>query len=285
MTMTVPAPADPMVGYEVEPYEVVPDVYVIPQLVDAPPLGMFNLNSLVIRGEEPIVVDTGTPAYRDVWLRHVSEVVDLEDVRWIFLTHDDRDHSGNLVQALEACPNATLLSTWFQIGRMTEEWMVPMDRVRFVNDGDSFEAGNRTLLAVQPPLFDNPTTRGLFDSKSGVYWSVDTFAAVVPHEAHDVRDLDREYWLQSMLDINRLNSPWHQWLDAERWARHVNRAQGLPIKAIASCHAPAIRDQRSIDDAFDLIRRLPGMETWPVPTQQDLEMWMSQTMASVGVDD
>ena len=54
--------------------------------------------------------------------------------------------------------------------------MTPLDRCRFLRDRESIDAGDRTLLAVRPPLFDNPTTRGLFDSTTGVYWSVDTFA-------------------------------------------------------------------------------------------------------------
>lgn len=49
-------------------------------------------------------------------------IVDPLDVRWVFLSHDDRDHSGNLLAILATCPNATLLTTWFSIGRMAEEW-------------------------------------------------------------------------------------------------------------------------------------------------------------------
>src|SRR5438552_1226219 len=83
------------------------------------------------------------------------------DVRWIFLSHDDRDHAGNLLPVLAACPNATLLTNWFSIGRMAEEWMTPLDRCRFLNDGERLDIGDRTLSAIRPPLFDNPTTRGV----------------------------------------------------------------------------------------------------------------------------
>ena len=71
-------------------------------------------------------------------------IVEPEDVRWIYLSHDDRDHSGNLMQVLDACPNATLLTTWFSIGRMADEWMLPLDRCRFLNDGEQLDAGDRT---------------------------------------------------------------------------------------------------------------------------------------------
>jgi hypothetical protein len=37
----------------IEPYRVAEGTYVIPQLMEAPPVGFFYLNSLVIRGREP----------------------------------------------------------------------------------------------------------------------------------------------------------------------------------------------------------------------------------------
>ena len=56
---------------------------------------------------------------------------------------------------------------------MFEEWATPLDRCRFVNDGDAIDAGDRRLVALRPPVFDNPTTRGLFGERTGVLWSVD----------------------------------------------------------------------------------------------------------------
>jgi flavorubredoxin len=96
-------------------------------------------------------------------------------VRWVFLTHDDHDHAGNLRQVMDACPNAMLVTTWFSMGRYaidSEDFWMPFDRVRWVRDGESFQAGDRTLVAVYLPFFDNPTTRGLLDTTTRVYWSV-----------------------------------------------------------------------------------------------------------------
>ena len=43
------------------PYEVAEETFVIPWMVEAPPVGLFCMNSLVIRGEQPRVVDTEVP--------------------------------------------------------------------------------------------------------------------------------------------------------------------------------------------------------------------------------
>ena len=78
-----------------EPYQVAEETFVIPWALEAPPVGHFPMNSMVIRGAEPVLVDTGAPAVRPQWLEAAWSVVDPIDVRWVFLTHDDRDHSGS----------------------------------------------------------------------------------------------------------------------------------------------------------------------------------------------
>ena len=45
------------------------------------PFGYVYINSLVITGREPIIVDTGTSLNRDRWLEQVWSVVDPKDVR------------------------------------------------------------------------------------------------------------------------------------------------------------------------------------------------------------
>ena len=64
----------------------------------------IHLNSMVITGREPIVVDTGAGVARDMWFEAVEAVVDPADVRWIFLSHDDPDHTGNLLEMLDRAP-------------------------------------------------------------------------------------------------------------------------------------------------------------------------------------
>ncbi len=201
-------------------------------------------------------------------------LVDPADVRWIFLSHDDADHTGNLIPVLEACRNAVLVTTWFGVGRMVDHYQIPMDRVRFVRDGETFDAGDRTLTAVRPPLFDNPTTRRLFDATTGVYWASDAFAMNVPHAADDVAALDRRHAEEALLLGARLISPWHAWLDPGKWNVHLERVRALPIDVIASCHAPSIRG-RDIDWAFGVLGAAPHLAPWPEFSQEDLDGWMA----------
>lgn len=268
---TTTHPSFPPPSVPVDPYRVAPDTWIIPEQFPAAPGTFVPINSLVIAGSEPVIVDTGTHLNQRRWLDQVFSLVDPDAVRWVYLSHDDHDHVGSLPAVLDACPNATLVTTWFSVERLRGDYALPMQRMRWVNDGDSFDAGDRSLVAVTPPIFDSPTSRGLFDARTGVYWAVDAFACLVTDPAMtDVADLDTEFWRHGLLDNNRLISPWHTLLDPRKFDRHVDKIATLPIRTLASAHSAAIHGDQ-VADALRLIRQMARMDAVALPGQSDLE--------------
>ena len=51
---------------------------------------------------------------------------------------------------------------------------LPLERMRWIEPGGSFDAGDRVLHLFKPPIFDGPTTRGLYDPKTAAMWIVDS---------------------------------------------------------------------------------------------------------------
>ena len=226
----------------VPPTKIADDTFVIHQVQPAlgQPLFVY-LNSMVILGKEPVIVDTGTPANREQWLEDVFSLVEPDDVRWIFLSHDDVDHTGNLDEAMTACPNAQLVCNWAMVERHTNCFDFPLDRCRWVMDGESLDVGDRTLQALRPPVFDSPTTRGLFDPTTGVYWAVDTFATPLPDPTWRSPTSTRSSGTTaSHLFALGAVSPWLTMLDTDKYGRYVDTVQGLDITTIAACHTPVI---------------------------------------------
>jgi flavorubredoxin len=270
------APAAPTT--HVPPTPIATDTWVIHQVQPAlgQPLFVY-LNSLVILGKEPMIVDTGTPANRKQWMQDVFSIVEPTDVRWIFLSHDDVDHTGNLDEAMTACPNAKLVCNWAMVERHTNCFDFPLDRCQWVMDGESLDIGDRTLRALRPPVFDSPTTRGLFDPTTGVYWAVDTFATPLPDPTMPIADLDPDFWDQG-LELFALGavSPWLTMLDTDKYGRYVDRVQDLDITTIASCHSPVIEGP-FIERAFNRIRRLPTIDPPDMPDQSVLDEIVAAT--------
>lgn len=252
------------------PHPIAPDTWLIPNLVAAAPDQYLGVNSMVIRGAEPIIIDTGAPIHREPWLEQVFSLMDPEDVRWVFLSHDDGDHKGALFDVLDMCPQATLVVNWFLDERQALEQRLPLERTRWLEPGDTLDIGDRTLHLVLPPIFDGPTTRGVLDDRTGAMWIVDSFAALISGDGFDVRDVPAELYDETFAQFNSLISPWHQWLDPVRYGQHVDSVARLAPSVVASAHGP-VHTGDAITDAFDRVRRLAGAPRLMGPGQDLLD--------------
>ncbi|GMU79108.1 MAG: hypothetical protein AMXMBFR46_19010 [Acidimicrobiia bacterium] len=256
-----------------EPLEVAPETFLI-RAVQAS-LGSAlstSHNSLVIRAAEPVVVDTGMVTNRVEWFDDVFSLVEPHDVRWIYLTHDDDDHAGNLVEAIERCPNATVVMSWAAMGRACAAFGIPRARVRALDDGETLDVGDRRLRAVRPPVYDSAYTRGLLDLETRVYHAADAFCAPMPAEPVDrVDQIPVRMWEEGMAMFHHFSlCPWVAMVDEARFTAEVERLAGLDIEVIVGAHTPVIT-AASMERAFALLAALPSATPPPLsPSAADL---------------
>jgi flavorubredoxin len=256
-------------------YPVAPDTFLIPTLAADPGgAGVFSSNSLVIRGAEPVIVDTGSRLVRDSWLATVFSVVEPADVRWIFISHDDHDHIGNLDAVLDACPQATLVGNWAMTARLFGDVELPLHRMRWLDQGDAFDVGDRSLHLVRPPLFDSPATRGLFDPTTNMLWAVDSFGAMVQGNILEADDADPDLYAGTFAALNAWFTPWLEWVDTARFTAHIDETASLPLDVVASAHGPILRGAR-IADAFARTAALAAQPVLATPGQPLLDQLLS----------
>jgi flavorubredoxin len=260
------------------PHPVTPDTWLIPTLAAEPSGAFIGVHSLVIRGAEPAIIDTGAGLVREAWLDQVFSVVEPDDVRWIVLSHDDHDHLGNLDVVLERCPQATLVASFAITGRLSGDVELPLPRMRWLELGGTLDLGDRTLSAVRPPMFDSPATRGFHDSASGVLWAADSFGALVPGAVHEAVDVPSDLWDASFAVLNSWNTPWLEWVDPARFAAHVEQTARLPITAVASAHGPVLRGEQ-IETAFARTLDLAAQAPVPQPGPELLDAMVSDALA------
>ncbi|MEI2775361.1 MAG: MBL fold metallo-hydrolase [Tetrasphaera sp.] len=261
------------------PERIADETWLIHQVQEAlgAPLRVY-LNSMVIRGPEPVIIDTGTVANRAQWLEDVFGLVEPKDVRYVFISHDDVDHTGNLAQVMEQCPNATLLASWALVERFSNAFEFPLERCRWVDDGSHLDLADRRLHFVRPPLWDSPTTRGVFDPATKVYWAVDAFAAPCSTEVEEsVDQLDPEAWRTGMATFARhAVAPWLSLVDGARYRDNVEGVRALGATTIASAHSPLISGAM-IEPAFDLLADLPNVTVPAAPDQSVLDAIIADT--------
>lgn len=121
-----------------------------------------------------------------------------------------------------------------------------------------------------PPIFDGPATRALFDERSRVLWSVDSFAALSTGAGYEHADVPPDLYDETFRLLNSLVSPWHQWLDRDRYAAHVREVARLEPVATASAHGPVLRGD-AIEDAFARVIAMAGQPIVAPPGQPLLD--------------
>jgi hypothetical protein len=156
---------------------------------------------------------------------------------------------------------------------------MPIERQVWLEAGSSFDVGDRRLHLFRPPIFDGPTTRGLFDERTGAMWAVDSFAALTTGAVYDAVDLPPELYDGSFQLFNSLVSPWHQWLDPRTYSRHVNSIEAIAPTTIASAHGPVLRGA-GIADAFERVRAMAGEPNVPPPGQETLDALVAQALVT-----
>src|SRR4030042_3316790 len=153
-----------------KPHQAMSGVEVLPAHFPIPGAGFLPVNAFVIKAREPVLVDTGMGIDSEEFMKALESIIDPQDLKWVWITHDDADHIGNIQKVLEASPMARLAANALSVLRMSTAWSVPMHRVYWLNPGDRIRVGDRELTAIRPPLFDNPTPSGLYDDKSEAFF-------------------------------------------------------------------------------------------------------------------
>jgi glyoxylase-like metal-dependent hydrolase (beta-lactamase superfamily II) len=249
------------------------DVTVLNDHLPVPTIGFLPVNAAVLHSAEPVVVDTGLSLPDRGFMDALGSVIDPKDVRWIWLTHPDRDHTGALFNLLEAAPQARVVTTFMNVGIMSTERPLPMDRIRLINPGESLDVGDRKLTAFRPPLFDSPATVGFFDPRSRTCVSSDCFGGpmATPELAagNDVRDVPADDLRSAQLLWATVDSPWVHLTDRDAYLRTVQPLRDMEPEYIVSSHLPPVVG--AVSDCIDTLALAPAADPYVGPNQRALE--------------
>lgn len=252
-------------------------VTVLNDQLEVPGIGFLPVNAFVLHAREPVVVDTGLGLPDRDFVQTLSTVMDPAEVRWIWLTHPDRDHTGGLFNLLEAAPRARLITTFLGAGLMSTERPLPLDRLYLLNPGQKLDVGDRTLHAFRPPLFDSPATVGFYDDRSRACFSSDCFGAplqtVALAGAGDASDVPAADLLGAQLLWATIDSPWVHSVDTGRYLQTVKAVQALDPEVILSTHLPPAT--RTVTQLFDMLALAPGADPFVGPDQQALQAMLA----------
>jgi hypothetical protein len=265
-----------------EPYKAAPDVYVLPTHLSLPGVGNLLVNAFVLLADEPVLIDTGLGMDGPGFLSALESIVSPGDLRWLWLTHDDSDHTGSVQRIMEVAPRARLATHAFSALRMSTWWPVPFDRVYALSQGERLNVGDRLLQAIRPPVFDNPMSWGIYDESSGILFSVDAFGAILPEVVRDAADVPEQDLLNGMVAWETFDSPWAHLVETSRFEAVLEGVRRLEPSRILSSHLPAATG--SADRFLDVLRSLRDAEPFVPPDQAAFEQMIAAMSMPSGPD-
>lgn len=219
---------------------VAPDTVSLSSFMPVGDLGMLALNAFVIHAEAPVLVDTGASALREPFLAALEDAIDPSDLRYIWLSHMDADHLGNLDAVLKLAPQAKVITNFLGMAKMMLQDR-DVSRVQLIGPGEELDLGDRKLVPLKPPYYDAPETTGFFDTRTRVLFSADAFGALLPSIETDAAAIERGALRDGMLKWAAIDAPWLSTADPRAFGSLLRSIERLDPAAIISGHLPVAR--------------------------------------------
>lgn len=251
------------------------DAHVLTTFYPIPGLGSVPINAYVLHAREPVLVDTGAIALRDGYLGALRSAVDLDDLRWIYLTHTDPDHIGCVFEVLDAAPKARIVTTFLGLGKLGLHRALAPERVHLLNPGQRLDVGDRELIALRPPIFDAPETTAFVDSKTGVLFSSDFFGAVLSEPAQTAAELPAPALRDGAVLWATIDAPWLSLVPEAVHDARLAEIRALAPPAVLGSHLPPAFGM--VDVLLDHVRAARTAPPFVGPDQRAL----AATLASL----
>ena len=255
-----------------ESRESAPDIVSLVSYIPIPGYGVLPVNAFVIKAKEPVLVDTGMASVRSEFMRELRTTIDPKDLRWIWITHVDMDHIGNLEAVLAEAPNARVVTTYIGMAKMGLHGL-PLDRIFLLNPGQSLDAGDRQLLAVKPPTYDAPETTGLFDLKSSAFICADSFGAVLNSPVDNASEINTNDLREGSHLWSSIDAPWLRIIDNDKFGETLTAIEKLNANTVLSAHLPPAENMSKT--LLGILAEACQAPAFVGPDQQALEKMMA----------
>jgi len=259
-----------------ETARVAKDTDLLGSWMPVPGLGQLPCNAYLIKSKQPVLVDTGIAALATPFMDSLEKQIDLDDLRWIWITHMDPDHIGNLNAILAKAPKARVVTNYLGMGKMGLLGL-PQERAYLINPGQHLDVGDRQILALRPPTYDAPETCALFDTRSRAFFCADSFGVVQQTQTDTAEAIDVEALYQGMSLWNSVDTPWLAMSDAQRLNQALDAVHRLQADVILGSHLQPARG--IVERLTEGVRRSREAPNFVGPDQKALEAMMTATMA------
>ena len=203
-------------------------------------------NAFLILAEKPVLIDTVRSPFFDEMMARVASVIEPGRVEYIVSNHAEPDHSGGLVQAIQAIRPGKVLASKMGRKALVAHYHMPADRITVVGDDDTLDLGNMTVHFAETRMCHWPDSMVSYLADREVLFSQDAFGMHIASAERfadelsaDLLDAEaRKYYANILLHLSRF---------VDKTLAKLG-GLGLPLKILAPDHGPIYRRPEDIEN-------------------------------------
>ena len=198
-----------------------------------------SYNSYLVRDKKTVLIDTVWLPYDKEFVSHLKQEIDLNEIDYIIMNHNEIDHSGALPELMREIPHVPIYCTKkgeaIIRGHYHQDW-------NFVNvkTGDTLDLGTVTLTFIEASMLHWPDTMFTYMSGESILFSNDGFGQHFATESlFNDKVVQEELYYEAAkyyTNIMTLYSPM-----VTRKIKEI-MAMNLPINMICTSHGVIWRD-------------------------------------------
>lgn len=211
-----------------------------------------SYNSYLVQGtEKTALIETSHADFFDLYLNNIKEVVDLEEINYIVLNHNEPDHSGALAQLMEAMPNAQVVASQAGALYLKNITNCPDINIQKVKDGDSIDLGGKKLQFISAPFLHWPDSMFTWVEEEKTLFSCDFMGAhyCEPYTFDYNMAYPEKYEIGFTYYYNAIFGPFKPYVLAG-----LDKIKDLDIERVCNSHGPILTKGCRLEYVLDRYR-------------------------------
>ena len=199
---------------------------------------------VLVNNDRPILIDCGSHLHRTEVMNELENLLAGNTPEYIFLTHSELPHSGNLHKIASKWPDIKVIVSNIMLAYIEIAPVLPLGQITAVTAGTTLELAGRTLQFVDALLKDQPGSQWIYDPKTSALFTGDGFGYYHPADACEYFSDEKEGGIpeEYFREFHRTAFRFLRWVIPERLNDDLDKAfRQLDVKVVAPSHGNAIR--------------------------------------------
>lgn len=133
-------------------------------------------NSYLLETEMPTLIDTVDISFGGEFTKKLSNIMDLNTLKYVVINHVEPDHSGALPALMNKAKNAVIVTTEIAKELLIEMYKLHNKEFLIVKDGDTLDIGGKTLKFFETPYLHTEETMITYCLEDKILYPCDIFS-------------------------------------------------------------------------------------------------------------